>query len=129
MDMKTIGRWAYLVGLVLAIVTALIGYSASWLVLVLMILAIVTGVLYMDTGELTNYGVRFLVLFAVAAAFDAFPFVGPYVTTIAYAMVEYFGYIILTVLLVFNFNQAVAWFKILFCFINMEKFIKYFWQI
>ena len=73
MDMKTIGRWAYLVGLVLAIVTALVGYSASWLVIVLMVLAIVTGILYMDTGELTNYGVRFLVLFAVAAAFDAFP--------------------------------------------------------
>ena len=111
MDMKTIGRWAYLAGLVIAIVAALAGYSDTWLMIVLMILAIVTGVTYMDTGELTNYGVRYLVLFAVAAAFDAFPVVGPLVTTLAFAMVEYFGYIILTVLLVFNFNQAVAWFK------------------
>jgi len=111
MDVKTVGKWAYLVGLVLAIVTALIGYSADWLGIVLLVLAIVAGLLYMDTKELTNYGVRFLALFAVAAAFDAIPFVGPYFTTLANAMVAFFGPIILTVLLVFNFNQAVAWFK------------------
>ena len=111
MDIKTIGKWAYLVGLVLAVVTALVGYSADWLGVVLMVLAVLAGLFYMDTGELTNYGVRYLVLAAVAFAFDAFPFVGPYVTSIADAMVGFFGPIILTVLLVFNFNQAVAWFK------------------
>ena len=111
MDLKTLGRWAYLVGLVLAVVSALVGFSASWLVVVLMVLAVFTGLTYMDTGELTNYGVRYLVLFAVAAALDAFPVVGPYLTTLANAMVQYFGYIILTVLLVFNFNQALTWFK------------------
>lgn len=111
MDMKTVGKWAYLVGLVLAILTALVGYSADWLGIVLLVLAVVAGLLYMDTKELTNYGIRFLVLFAVAAAFDAFPLVGPYVTSVANAMVGFFGPIILTVLLVFNFKQAVAWFK------------------
>ena len=108
--MKTIGKWAYLVGLVVAILTGLIGYSASWLGWVLMVLAVVAGLFFMDTSELTNYGVRYLTLFAVTAAFNAFPVVGPYVTAIAHAMVGFFGYIILTVLLVFNFNQAVAWF-------------------
>ena len=111
MGMKTVGKWAYLVGLVLAILTALVSYSADWLGIVLLVLAVVAGLLYMDTKELTNYGVRYLVLFAVAAAFDAFPFVGPYVTSVANAMVAFFGPIILTVLLAFNFNQAVAWFK------------------
>jgi hypothetical protein len=111
MDMKTVGKWAYLVGLVLAILTALVGYSADWLGIVLLILAVVAGLLYMDTKELTNYGVRYLVLFVVAAAFDAFPLVGPFVTSVANAMVGFFGPIILTVLLAFNFKQAVAWFK------------------
>ncbi len=98
-------------GLVLAIITALVGYSADWLGIVLLVLAVVAGLLYMDTKELTNYGVRYLALVTVAAALDAFPILGPYVTTIASAMVMFFGPIILTVLLVFNFNQAVAWFK------------------
>ena len=111
MDMKTFGRWAYLVGLILAIVTVLVGYSANWLSILILVLAIVTGIFYMDTKELTNYGVRYLVLVVVAGALDQFPFVGPYVTDVANAMVGFFGPIILTVLLVFNFNQAVAWFK------------------
>ena len=110
MNLKTIGKWAYLVGLVVAIVTGLIRYYASWLDLLLIVLAVVTGLFFMDTGELTNYGVRYLTLFTVAAALNAIPFLGPYVTAVADAMVGFFGPIILTVLLVFNFNQAVKWF-------------------
>lgn len=111
MDMKTIGKWSYLVGLVVAIVTALVGYSADWLGLVLIVLAILTGLFLGDTDKLTDYGVRYLALFAVAAALDAFPFLGPYVTTVAQAMLAFFGPIILTVLLVFNYKQAVDLFK------------------
>ncbi len=111
MDMKTIGKWSYLIGLLVVLVTALVGYSAAWLGLVVFVLAVLTGLFLCDTKELTNYGVRYLALFAVAAAFDAFPFLGPYVTTIAQAMLGFFGPIVLTVLLVFNFNQAMDWIK------------------
>ena len=111
MDMKTIGKWSYLVGLVVAIVTALVSYSADWLGIVLIVLAVLTGLFLGDTKELTNYGVRYLALFAVAAALDAFPFLGPYVTTVAQAMLGFFGPIILTVLFVFNYKQAVDFVK------------------
>ena len=111
MDMKTIGKWSYLIGLLVVIVTALIGYSASWLGLVIIILAILTGLFLGDTNELTNYGVRYLTLVVVAAAFDAIPFLGPYVTTIAQAMLGFFGPIVLTVLFVFNYKQAMDWIK------------------
>ena len=106
MDMKTVGKWSYLIGLVVVIVTALIGYSAGWLGIVLIILAVLTGLFLGDTNELTNYGIRYLTLFAAATALDAFPLLGPYVTTIAQAMLGFFGPIILTVLLVFNYKQA-----------------------
>ena len=111
MDMKTIGKWSYLIGLLVVIVTALIGYSASWLGLIILILAVLTGLFLGDTKELTNYGVRYLALAAVAAALNAFPLLGPWVTTIAQAMVGFFGPIVLTVLFVFNFNQAVDFIK------------------
>ncbi len=109
--MKTLGKWSYLVGLVVVIVTALISYSADWLTLVLGILAVLTGLFLGDTEELTNYGVRYLTLFAVAAALNSFPFLGEYVTTIAHAMLGFFGPIVLTVLLVFNYKQAMNWAK------------------
>ena len=111
MDMKTIGKWSYLIGLLVAIITALIGYSADWLGIVLIVLAILTGLFLGDTDELTNYGVRYLTLVVVAAALNAIPFLGPYVTTIAEAMLGFFGPIVLTVLLVFNYKQAVAFVK------------------
>lgn len=109
MDLKTIGKWSYLVGFVVAIIAALVGFSAEWLGWVLVVLAVVAGLFFCETAELTNYGIRYLTLFAVAAALDAIPFAGPYVTSIANAMVGFFGPIILTVLLVFNFKQALAW--------------------
>ena len=107
--MKTVGKWCYLVGFALAIVAALANYAPDWLSWVLAGLAILTGLFLADPKELTNYGVRYLALLAVATALDAFPLVGPYLTSIAYAMVAFFGPIILTVLFVFNFKQAYDW--------------------
>lgn len=111
MDMKTIGKWSYLVGLLLAIVTALIGYSAEWLALTLVGLAVLAGLLFGDTEKLVEYGVRYLTLVLVAAALDVIPFVGPYITSIAEAMVAFFGPAILTILLVFNYKQVVGMFQ------------------
>jgi uncharacterized membrane protein YczE len=55
MDMKTIGKWSYLIGLVVVILTALFSYSADWLGIVILVLAVVTGLFLGDTDELTNY--------------------------------------------------------------------------
>ena len=111
MGTKDIGRWSYLIGLVVAIVAALAGYSASWLSPALIILAVLAGLFFLDSDEVVNYGIRYLTLFAVAAALNEFPAVGAYITSIANAMVGFFGSIILTVLLVFNYKQAVNWFS------------------
>jgi hypothetical protein len=111
MNMKTIGKWSYLIGLAVALVTALVGYSEDWLSLVVVILAILAGLFLCKTEELTNYGIRYLVLVAVAAALNSFPYLGEPVTTIAMAMAAFFAPIILTVLLVFNFKQAVDFIK------------------
>lgn len=110
MDMKTIGKWSYIVGLLLAIVTALIGYSAEWLALVILGLAVLAGLFFGDTEELVDYGVRYLTLVLVAATLDVIPFVGPYITTIAGAMLAFFGPAILTILLVFNYKKVVGLF-------------------
>lgn len=106
--MKAVGKWSYLGGLLLAIVGAFVDLP-DLVGLLIVILAVLAGLFLADPGELTNYGVRYLALVAVAAALDAIPGLGPIVTSIAGAMVGFFGPIILTVLLVFNWNQAVAW--------------------
>ena len=68
MDMKTVGKWSYLVGLGLAIVAALAGFSPPWLALVLATLGILTGLFEAETEKIVDYGVRYLTLVVVAGA-------------------------------------------------------------
>ena len=111
MDMKSVGKWSYLVGIGVAIVAALVGFSPPWLALVLVILGILHGLFGADTDKTVEYGVRYLTLVVVAGALNAFPIVGSYITTIAGAMLDFFGPIILTVLLAFNYKQTMALMK------------------
>lgn len=110
MDMKALGKWSYLIGLVLVIVTAFVDLG-EWVALTLVILAVLAGLFHATEGELTNYGVRYLTLVLVAATLGEFPFIGEYITAIASGMVGFFGPAILTMLLVFNFDQAMEWAK------------------
>ena len=45
MDTKTLGKWLYIIGLVVTILAALFGYAAEWLTLVLMIMGILVGLI------------------------------------------------------------------------------------
>ena len=109
MDLKNVGKWSYLGGLLVAIVAALASFSAPWLGTLIGVLAVLAGLFYMDSNEVTNYSIRYIGLLAVATALNSFPAVGPYVTTIATAMLGFFGPIVLTVFLVFNYKQAMDW--------------------
>jgi len=111
MDMKTVGKWSYLVGIGVAIVSALVDFSPDWLALVLVALGILTGLFEADTDKVVDYGVRYLTLVVVAGALNEFPVVGTYITTIAGAMLGFFGPIILTVLLAFNYKQIMSLMK------------------
>ena len=111
MDMKTVGKWSYLVGLGLAIVAALVDFSPDWLPLVLLALGILVGLFEADTDKVVDYGVRYLTLALLFEALNEFPVVGTYITTIAGAMLAFFGPIILTVLLAFNYKQIMAMMK------------------
>ena len=111
MDMKSVGKWSYLVGIGVAIVAALAGFSPSWLALVLAILGILAGLFEADTDKVVDYGIRYLTLVVLAGALNEFPVVGSYITTIAGAMLGFFGPIILTVLLAFNYKQTMALMK------------------
>ena len=111
MDMQAVGKWSYLIGIGIAIVAALVGFSPSWLALVLAILGVLHGLFGADTDKIVDYGVRYLTLAVVAGALNAFPIAGTYITAIAGAMLDFFGPIILTVLLAFNYKQTMALIK------------------
>ncbi|KAF0108839.1 MAG: hypothetical protein FD146_725 [Anaerolineaceae bacterium] len=98
--MKNIGKWLYFLGLLVAVITALIGFQALWLSLILLLIGIFVAIFYFDSNDIIHIGIRYLVLAAVYNVLDAIPFLGPYLTTIFGAVFMFLGPVVLTVLVV-----------------------------
>ena len=105
MDTKTLGKWIYIVGLLVAIIAALVGFSNQWLSLVLMVAGVLVGLFIAPTGSLTDAIIRYAGLVLVAAALDNFIAVGPYVTAALEAVVSFLGPVLLTALVVWYVND------------------------
>jgi hypothetical protein len=98
--MKNLFKWVYLIGLLAAIVAALVKFEAGWFSSLLILAGVLVGIFYFDSDDLVNQGIRYLVLVAAYMAFDKFIAVGPYLTGIFVAVVGFLGPILLTVLVV-----------------------------
>ena len=105
MNAKSIGKWLFLLGLLIAVVASLFSFSATWLSLILVLVGIAAAILYFDTEDLVNMGIRFLVLTAVAKALDSVPVVGPFITGIFTAAVAFLAPILLTLLVIWFFKK------------------------
>jgi hypothetical protein len=79
---KTIGKWLYLIGMLVAAVAGMFSLSYSWL-------------------SLIHAGIRFLVLATVAGALDSVPAVGPYLTGFFSGVVHFLAPVVLTLLVVY----------------------------
>jgi hypothetical protein len=99
--MKSIFKWVYLLGLLVAVVVALVGYSADWLTWVLALAGILVGIFFFDPSDVVNLGIRYLVLVATASVLDGLSGVGSYLTTIFAAAASCLGPVVLTVLVVY----------------------------
>ena len=106
MDLKTIGKWVYLAGLLVAILAALFSFSADWLSIVLALAGIFVGIFFTDTDDLTNFAIRYLALGAVYASLDAFPAIGEYITSIFGAAFMFLGPVLLTTLFMWFINKT-----------------------
>src|SRR5512146_48051 len=83
-DMGGLWKWVYIIGLIVAGLVGLLGASVGavqpYLGWLLLLAAILSGIFFLDSGDVTHYGIRVLVLFAVQKAFDMIPAVGPYLS-------------------------------------------------
>ena len=97
---KTIGKWLYLIGLLVAVVAGLFSLSFSWLSLILLVMGILAAILFLDSSDVVNSGIRFLVLATVAGALNSLPFVGPFITGAFSGVVAFLAPVVLTLLVV-----------------------------
>jgi hypothetical protein len=107
MNAKTIGKWLFLIGLLVSIVVGLLSLSLNWLTWILMIVGILSAILYFDHNDVVNVGIRFLVLAAVASAFDGFIAIGPFITAIFTAAVGFLAPVVLTLLVVWFVKERI----------------------
>jgi hypothetical protein len=99
--MKTVGKWLYLIGILIAVVAGMFSLSYSWLSLILVLMGILAAIFYLNPEDVVNSGIRFLVLGVVASALNGIPAVGPYLTGAFTAVVAFLGPVLLTLLVVY----------------------------
>jgi len=108
MDTKTIGKWLYLGGMLVAIIVALFEFSADWLTMVLMAVGVLAGIFYSTADNVSDHAIRYLGLVAVAAALDGFVGVGEYITTIMEATIGFLGPVLLTTLVMWFIKKTTS---------------------
>jgi hypothetical protein len=99
--MKTIGKWLYLIGLLIAAIAGLFSFQNTWVSLILVLMGILAAIFFLDSDDVVNFGIRFLVLAAVAGALISIPAVGPALTGMFTAVVAFLAPVALTLLVVY----------------------------
>ncbi len=103
--MRIIFKWVFLFGLLAAIIAGLVHFAAGWFTSLLILVAILTGIFFFDSADVVHLGIRFLVLTVVAVSLNKLVGVGPYLTDIFLAAVNFIGPAVLTVLVVYSVKK------------------------
>jgi hypothetical protein len=109
-DPNAIWKWVYLIGMLVAGLVAAFSIKAldpylGWL---LILAGILSGLFFLDSGDVVNFGIRFLLLFAVSKALDAVPVIGPIFSGFFGGVVVFLGPVGLTLLVMYFWRKYFA---------------------
>lgn len=81
-DSNALWKWVYIIGVLVAGVVGAFNFMAldpflGWL---LLLAGILSGIFFLDSGDVVNFAIRFLLLGAVSKALDSVPGVGSYLS-------------------------------------------------
>jgi len=96
-----IWKWLFLIGALVSAIVGAIGLKIDILTWVLIVVGVLVGLFWRNTEDLTSFGIRYLLLFAVAAALDALPAVGGYLTGFFQGFVTFLGPVALATLVMY----------------------------
>jgi Co/Zn/Cd efflux system component len=75
--------------------------SFSWLSLILLLMGVLAAILFVDSNDLVNAGIRYLVLRVVYDALGSVPVIGKFFTGAFGGAVAFLGPVLLTTLVVY----------------------------
>ena len=96
--MQHIGKWAFIVGLVIAGLAG-VGFDQTWFTWVLALLGLIVGFLNVTTGETQGFLLAAIALMLSANAVQEIPYVGPQLTQILGNLVAFMAAAVLVVAL------------------------------
>jgi hypothetical protein len=109
MDSSGIWMWVYLIGVILA---GLVGAFASvaapaqpYLTWLLLLAGILSGIFFLDSEDVVNFAIRFLLLVAVQKGLEAVPAVGTYFSGFFGGVVTFLIPVGLTLLVVYFWKK------------------------
>lgn len=103
--MAQVGKWAFMVGLVIAIVGGL-GFAQPWFYWLLALLGLIVGFLNVADKECTKFLLAAIGLIVAASAWSMLPYVGGYLSAILSNIVTFIGAALLVVALKVLFETA-----------------------
>ena len=107
-DSNEIWKWVYVIGLVVAGVIGAIGFKNDIVGWILILAGILSGIFFLDSGDIINFAIRFLLLFAVWKALDSVPVAGTYLSGFFGGVVGFLTPVGLTLLVMYFWNKYFA---------------------
>lgn len=106
--MSNLWKWVYAAGLVIAGVAGGLGLNIMVLGYVLLLAAILCGLLYFDSEDLGQFGLRVLALWVAREGFAAVPVVGPFFTGFFAGLLGFLYPVILAMALRYIWSKRLA---------------------
>ncbi len=103
--MGDVWKWVFVIGALVAAITTAAGFSNPILTWILILAGLLVGLLWRNTEDLMGFGIRYLLLAAVAKALDAIPAVGPYLTGFFTGFVTFLGPVALATLFMYFWKK------------------------
>ncbi|MBL8091700.1 MAG: hypothetical protein JNJ43_15290 [Anaerolineales bacterium] len=104
-DVKTVLRWSYVVGILVASIAGAIGFKNDVLSIVLAVIGLLAGLFYFDSADLMNFGLRYLIVVAAASSLNVLPVVGAYITGFFTAFAAFLGPVVLGMVIMYFWNK------------------------
>jgi len=110
MESTSIWKWLYLIGVIVAGLVAGLGFTAldPFLGWILLLIGILSGIFFLDSDDVVNFAIRFLLLAAVAGAFGAVPAIGGFLSAFFGGVVAFLAPVGLTLLVVYFWKKYFA---------------------
>jgi uncharacterized membrane protein len=107
-DMGNVWKWVFIVGALVAAVAGAIGFSNDILTWLLILAGVLVGLFWRDTDDLKGFGIRYLLLAAVASSLGAVPAIGGILTGFFQGFVGFLGPVALATLFMYFWKKYFA---------------------